>query len=137
ARSVLDMAVFGIRRVERLGVHRLPPRKLFQLTYNRIFQLQVISVTYWARLLRNSQAVTRATPGIAVPALRRLSAAARPRWFHAGQAIVRMRQAGRDRSRRRAVWPPCPASPSAAARSATAGRAAPRGGNDGSRGSAR
>src|ERR1700704_5976372 len=71
------------------------------------------------------------------PALGQASATVRFRWSLGGQAIVRTDKAARDRSHRRVLSPRCPANPSVVAPSATAGRAAPRGGNGGSGGFAR
>src|SRR5260221_13489679 len=78
---------------------------------------------------------TRPQIGARVP--RWASATARLRWLHAGQAIVRTDEAGRDRSSRRALALPCPANPQVIALMAAADRAAPRDGNGGSAGCAR
>jgi hypothetical protein len=45
--GILDVGVFGIRSVERLRIHGLPPRKLLGPTYNIKTKTQVNYVTYF------------------------------------------------------------------------------------------
>src|SRR6185437_6746940 len=128
AGSVFDAGGISVGRIERLCVHAdlladLP--ELFPAIYNKNIDLQDISVTY--RSNRQSVGQAHLLP----------SAAARFRWFRGRQAIVPTDLTARGRFCRKASARDDPASPSATGPSATADRAAPRGGNDGSGGFAR
>src|SRR6516162_8830395 len=93
--------------------------------YIMIYIVQEISVTYLIN------------PRTGAPAPPAPAAGRRPRSFRDGQAIVRTGKAVRDRRRRRVLAPPSPANPAAAVPPARADRAAPHGGSNGSKGSAR